>query len=322
MKTIGKISLILTAVFFVSVIISVIAGPAQLFSGFESASVNQFDKISSSGVQELDVNLLDTKLNIHPIKGEDFEFNLTGSYAKNKYNNSIELSAEKLGSTINVHINYPERLVLINRHLNLEIGVPESYRGELRINVASGNIYAENLSTSEFEITGASGNIVVNNIENAGDSSIKTASGNINVQEFKSESLAFRSISGNINCRDIQSANNFNSETTSGNIEVMYLSSEYSDFKSVSGEILVKDSNKINSVTTTSGDVEIRNSEIRNGLNIKTISGGVSLNPSDGTSVNLIFETVSGKINNDYGDINGGTDKIFVKTTSGDLTIY
>lgn len=322
MKTLGIVSIVLAIVCVVSFGIAIALGPVLLFNGFESQSVNQFEKASISGVDELKIDLLDTELQVYPVYENEFEFTLTGTYAKNDYENSIELSVEKIGSVLDVTINYPEWLVLINRDLDLAVGVPESYYGKLKVEVSSGDVDIKNLKTKEFEIVTLSGEIDIYNIENSGESFVKSSSGDIKINEFKSQISRVESLSGEVSCGNIDSVDSFSLETTSGDIFVRNLLTEYSEFKSLSGEIEIEDSRKINSVTTTSGDVNIKNLEIHNDLKVKTLSGGVDLDFVDGSLIDLDFDSLSGDLDNSFGDISEGDNKVYVKTTSGDLNVY
>ncbi len=322
MKTIGVVSIILAVIFIVSTAIAIALGPVMIFQGFETANVYQFEKVSSLGINELNVDLLDTELQIYPIKGTDFEFALTGTYAKNEYNNSVELSVEKTGNVLNVAVIYPDWLFLINRNLNLNVGVPEEYYGKLKVEISSGNVNIKNLNTTEFEIISVSGKVEIENIENLGKASVRTSSGNVDIKEFNSEELKIKSVSGEIDCRDIKSAENFGVETSSGNVMIRNLLTEHSEFKTVSGEIDIENSKKINSLRTSSGNIDIKNLEIGNEMNIRTVSGEVDLDFFEGSLIDLEFDSVSGDLENDFGIIVNGKYEINVKTTSGNLRVY
>ncbi len=322
MRTIGIVSIVLAVICVISFGIAIALGPVMLFQGFESQNVNQFEKISSSGVNELKLNLLDSELKIYPIEGNEFEFTLTGTYAKNEYNKSVELSVEKTGDILDVTVIYPDWLVLINRNLYLAVGVPKGYSGTFSIITASGDVDIRNLDATEFKITSASGEVDIENIKASGEASVKTASGDIDIKEFNSDNLIIESISGEVNCENVYSAEEFNLKTTSGDIAIKNLLTDYSKFKTISGEIYIENSKKINSIITTSGDIDIKNLEIDNELNIKTISGEIYLDFVEGSLINLEFDSVSGDLENEFGNIYGGENKVYVKTTSGDLKVY
>ncbi len=321
MKSTGIISIVLAMICLVSFGIAIALGPIMLFQGFESTSVNQFEKTSLKGVNELKINLLDSELKIYPIEGDEFKFTLTGTYAKNEYNNNVNLSVKKTGNILDVKVIYPDWIFLINRNLNLVVEVPKEYYGKLDVTTASGDIDIRNLNTTEFKIISASGEVDAYNIDNSEEGVIRTASGDIGIKEFNSDELLIKSISGEVSCEYIEVLNSFNVETSSGDIKVKNLLNEYGEFKSISGEIDIENSKKINSIKTTSGDINIKNLEIDNDLYIQSISGEVYLDFIEGSLIDLEFDSGSGDLDNSFGNIYKGKNRVYVKTTSGDLDI-
>lgn len=284
MSSLGKISIILAIIFVISSVIAILTGPIQLIpKGFESANINLFDKAQLSGVNVLEISTPDADVNVYPINGSEFDIKLTGTYAENKYGSNVNLSVEKIGDKLEVKVVYPNlNFVLINRDFNLDIGVPENYSGELFIVSASGNVKIEDLDLKNIKIN--------------------TASGEIEVKDLISE--------------------NTNIESVSGNIDIENLETEESEFKSVSGEIEISDSKKINAIETTSGNIQITNYLVSEDMNLESVSGEVRLDLIDYSSIDLKFESVSGDLENDFGEIYGGENKISVETTSGDLRVY
>lgn len=324
MKTIGKVSIILAIIFVISSVIAILTGPIQLIpQGFESASINQFEKASLTGVNALEISVPDAEVNVYPIQGENFEVNLTGYYAKNEYGSNVNLSVEKIGETLEIKVIYPNiNFVVINRDFNLYVGIPENYSGEINVVSASGDIEVNNINTKEFEVNTASGEIKISNINNSGNSIIRSSSGNIDINNINSEDISLRSISGEITCEDIKGNNEFYSETSSGDIKVRNLENSEGNFRSISGEITLINLKEINSITTSSGNIKIIGYLVNNELNIKSISGEVELDLIEDSSVDLRFESVSGDLDNDFGDVYGGDNNVYVKTTSGELRIY
>lgn len=323
MKIIGKISIILTIVFFVSLTICILTGPIQIFTGFESVSINQFERESLSGIEVVEVSVPDADVNIYPITGDEFDIALTGYYAKNEYGGNVNLSVEKAVNILNIKIIYPNnRIIIINRDFNLDIGVPENYSGEIIVFSASGNIKISDFDLENLEAKTLSGEIEIENINNSRDSLIKSASGDIDIKNLNSENIKIESISGETEGNYIKSENEFYSETSSGNIEINYLETNKGNFESISGGITLRNSKNINSVKTTSGKIEIEGYEINENLNLKTVSGDINLDLTENSSVNIIFKSVSGDLDNSFGEIEDGNNLINVKTTSGDFRVY
>lgn len=303
MKALGKLSIILVIIFFVSTAVAIATGPVVLFNGFETSSVYQTSNVSMQNINELNVNAYDSELTVHPIKGDNLEAILTGTYAKNRYEYNLNLSVEKSGNSVLVKIVYPNnQIILINKNLKLDIGVPENYSGQLNLETTSGNLKANNLKTEKLSVKSTSGEISIEDINNSGDSSIVSTSGNIDVGNLITSSSKFKSTSGEITITDSENINSI--QTTSGNIEV----NRYSPENNANFE-------------TTSGNIEIDGYSPRNNASFETTSGEVTFNLKDGSSVLVEFKSVSGDLKNSFGDILNGKYNIYVKTTSGNLRI-
>jgi DUF4097 and DUF4098 domain-containing protein YvlB len=324
MKRISKVTLILLIVFLISSMLAIITGPAILISqGFESENIYYHEEAPLTGVNALQISVSDADVKIYPVKGEYFEINLTGNYAGNEYGSNVNLSIEKMGENLEIKVVYPKvNLVIINRDFTLYVGIPENYTEDIKVTSDSGDIFINNISTKKFEIDTASGEIKISEMNSSINSNIRSSSGDIKIEEFNSEEIEIKSISGEIFCENIKSKNGFNVETSSGDINIKNLENSEGNFKSISGEINLVSLEKINSIITSSGNIKIISYLINNNLNIKTVSGEVELDLKEDSSIDLEFESVSGYLKNHFGDIYEGENKVYVKTSSGDLSIY
>lgn len=342
MKTIGKITIILAAIFLISSIISILAGPINLFSGIEKIETtltSHFEKTSAQEINLLKVDVSEADLNIYPVKGNEFLINLTMNYPS-EYAEKVNISVKRNGETIEVKIIDPNRIFFINKYLRLDIGIPENYSKKIMISTASGDLSIKNINLENFETDTASGEIEIINLtskeniklisvsgdidgENLISDNFKlvTSSGEIRANGLKSKNeITMDSISGDIYSEDIKSES-FNVKTISGEIIMENISSKTNYFESVSGDINIISPDNLNTLKTRSGEVIIEKYFIQNNLDVETISGDVYIELIDESSVNLGFESVSGDLENYFGDIHSGKNKINVNTTSGELII-
>lgn len=324
MKTIGKVSLILLIVFLISSMLAILTGPASLIpQGFESESIYYYEEAPLTGINSLQISVPDVDVEVYPVNGEDLEINLTGNYASNEYGSNVNISIEKIGENSEIKVIYPKiNLIVINRDFNLYVGIPENYSGDIKVTSASGDIVINNINAKKFEIETASGEVKISEVNSSINSIIRSSSGDIKIERHNSGNIDIKSISGEISCENIKSNNEFNVETSSGDIDVNNLENSEGNFKSISGEINLEELERINSIITSSGDVKINSYKINNDLNIKTVSGEVELDLKENSSIDLEFESNSGDLDNDFRDVYGGKNKIYVKTGSGDLSIY
>lgn len=147
-----------------------------------------------------------------------------------------------------------------------------------------------------------------------GDLVLTSTSGALDVRGIVLEDTSLNSVSGRVIVDDL-TASSIDIESTSGRISL----------KDISGRL---------SISSTSGEVSCELKELRDHIEINTISGAVRLYIPETSSFDLDLESVSGKIQNEfelktiYVDDNnleatagGGEFNIDIKTTSGSINI-
>lgn len=140
----------------------------------------------------------------------------------------------------------------------------------------------------------------------------------IYLPENYSNNLVVNSISGDV----YQNSNNLSDcsiESVSGDLKLNNLYCNNLILKTTSGDINLLNG-RINNAKTISGDINLERIDINNDLNLKTVSGDVNIYPTKDSKFEINFNTISGDLNkeNSYGP---STNKVYVKTTSGDLKI-
>jgi len=291
MKFIGKFSIVLGAVFLVSGILASLI----FFASFDWNDLDESDyftylnqkaNFSVQGIKGVHSDFVSEDITVEEISGDEFVFNLQGYYPKNNNGEYPELKVEKIGDSLDVHVEFPQKRYIFginSRKSNLYVGFPENYSSNFKIDVASGDVFVNGVVFDDFEVDAVSGEIELTNLEFLGDSFIETSSGNIDIK--------------NLSCE------NFN-------------------VRSVSGEISIRNSEGINFVKTSSGDISMSGLKIKNNLDIESVSGEVDLGLVGGSSVDVEFESVSGDFDNDFGNVHDGNYEVYVKTSSGDLRVY
>lgn len=290
MKGIAKFALILGIICIASFVLAGILfvsvyGDYKFNNPKYYKQVNQFEQYNLIQIDKISVDSASEDIIVNAIEGKNATFNFTGFYNYGKYENPPKLVLEKNGNELNINIKYEKPMNLVgisSQEMKINIGIPKEY--------------AEDLSVSS-----ASGDVKLNEM-NLADIVMETASGDINVKNLNSHGNTINSVSGDI----IIENSKF----------------EDSSVKSVSGDINIINSGTLNILETTSGEITIENYEITRELKINTISGDINLDLSDNSSVNVIFDSVSGDLKNDFGNIYNGKNNIYTETTSGDLRVY
>ncbi|MEZ3446966.1 MAG: DUF4097 domain-containing protein [Lachnospiraceae bacterium] len=178
-----------------------------------------------------------------------------------------------------------------------EIRLPASYKGQLSLSSASGDIRSEmDISLAEgFQAEAVSGDVVIPNIT-ASKVSLGSSSGDIKVY----------AVSAGIN----DSAGAVDIETVSGDINVGQLAGEI-DIESSSGEITVKQLTGATKIKSISGNIE--SESIAGDAWLGTTSGDIAVQRIDGA---VTAESSSGGVK-----ILAGAGGRNVKTTSGDIRL-
>lgn len=178
-----------------------------------------------------------------------------------------------------------------------EIGLPSSYKGQLVLSTASGEIGSQIdiALEKEFQASTSSGDVTIPNIT-AKTVSLNSTSGDIEV--------------GAIYTDVSDAAGAVTIATSSGNIEVDQLTGGM-DIESTSGEITVKQLTGETKIKSSSGN--IKSETITGDTRLETTSGDISVKHIDGA---VTAEASSGRI-----EIHEGSGERTVRTTSGDIQL-
>jgi len=310
MKTIGKFVIILAIICIVSWGIAT----ALFFSVYGDYAINNpkyykqassFEQTNATGIEKISINSASEDILVNVIERGNVTFNLTGYYNYGKYDNPPKLLLEKNGNEVIVRVFYEKPINLIgisSQDMKVYVNIPKNYSGDISVLSASGDVELNKINLNNLEATSASGNINLENIKVKNKAKINAVSGDINIISLSSKESRIESISGEINLEDAR-ANRI-------------------DLSSVSGEINTINSENISSITTTSGEIEIENYSIKEDLNIESVSGEIELDLAEDSSIDLDFKSTSGDLENDFGKVYGGENKVNVKTNSGDLRVY
>ena len=285
----GSLAIILLAMFVFAKILGaelrLYTSKNSLKSVSESIPLENIDNINIYS-KFADINIKSTEEeNLKVVK---YYTNNDNSYEKEVSDSTISISDFNNYKCIGICINMP----------HYDIFIPTSYKGNITIKTVSGDITSfKDLIAPELNIKTTNGNITLDNTINTNTISINSVSGDITINDITADHLNISTTNGNLNITSIDSPTNIIT-TASGNITL----------NNLVGGI------DINSI---SGDVNINLQELTLNSEIKTISGNVDINTNG--EMNLETDTITGsvKIN---GSLTSGK-KLFIKTTSGDISV-
>lgn len=285
----GSLSIILLAMF---VFAKILGAELRLYTSRNSLK-SASEYISLENIEDINIYSKYAKINIKSTKEENLKIvkyytSNDNNYEKEIINNSISIS----------DFNNYKCIGICTNMTYYDIFVPDSYKGNITIKTVSGDINSyKDLIAPELNIKTTSGDIILNNTINTNMISINSVNGNITINDITGEHLNISTTNGDLNIKNIDSPTNIIT-TASGNIIL----------NNLVGGI---------DVNSISGDIKINIKELTLNSEIKTISGNININTE--TEINVETDTITGNIVINKPLTNG--KKIFIKTTSGDISV-
>lgn len=192
---------------------------------------------------------------------EDKELNLTSD------NEVLKIDEEETYFCVGI-CNFVEHKIIIS--------IPKDIDYELALQTTSGDVYVPDISLTNISIKSVSGDIGMINadkaklettsgdieVHNVSDLTVKTVSGEVDVNQIK-RSCNIKTTSGDIDIELLEITHNSKISTISGDVEISSNVGSYVKTKTVSGEVDIQNNDRYAKtelvVTTTSGDIEVKN---------------------------------------------------------------
>ena len=180
------------------------------------------------------------------------------------------------------------------------VTLPKEYDGEIEVDVLNGDITVNAITAGKADFDTTNGDIVLKNTT-LKETKLDITSGKVNVVGSALDSLEVDVINGDIQISQTSVSNKLKTSLTNGD----HL------FENVSAGSF--------DVNTTNGDFNLKKIECTSLVNVKVITGSVSISMKGAKEeYKTALSTGTGKIK---GETSEGTKIITVKTTVGDITI-
>ena len=309
--------------FILIIIAGLFLGAAQFFQP-QSGNVAQSGGVQRdlliAGIHSLTINYPDGKVNLSAGTGDSItfrEYTMLGLAEKD----NLSVITENGIATVSV-LNpkgFPFNLFNFTNP-RLEVTVPQSLLDNLKsiqISTTNGDIDLPNLKTDQLEIKTASGDIK-NGRLTATNAVISTISGSISDLEIQADQLDLATVSGKISTAKL-TGGTLKVRSVSESMDHLVIDAKSLTMNSISGDIKADVNSPTNSISTTSGNIQIKLGPSISSGEFKSISGNVGLIIPDDT-VEIEYSTTSGNIKINTVQIrNNG--RISVSTTSGNIDI-
>ena len=295
----------------------------------------------SSDIENIQMNLKDVDVVAHLVDSNKVEVDETF------YNNKefiVELK-ENNGKVVIQNRQMEDRgfrwfnlfRVKNDKYHKIEVNIPNSFRGELKIESTSGEIKVEDpLILAKLEVKTTSGDIQLEEVE--AESKIVSTSGVISIEKIKGENYEIRTTSGDIHLKEGQG--NLTLATTSGESQLGCIVGDKHKLNSTSADISIEEMQGEYEVGSTSGcftveklkgygvgeftsgDVCIEEIELEGDMNFKTISGDIQLMFNEDVSASVDMNSRTGNIEGDVDIKYTNHHKTKATTQLGDHSLY
>ncbi|MCH5297384.1 MAG: DUF4097 family beta strand repeat protein [Ruminococcus sp.] len=159
-----------------------------------------------------------------------------------------------------------------------DVSFLSNVKKEASIKTVSGDIYVGKSSAKKIDIHSTSGDLTISSINFSDEIKVKSVSGDIKLSNIECQNIISNTTSGNHTFSSVNAKNNIRIESVSGDVDLYQCDSETMNIKTTSGDVtgtLLTD--KIFDIKTTSGNINVPQSDIGGKCEIRTTSGDVKL---------------------------------------------
>jgi len=264
--------------------------------------VDEQRSLDLSGIEDIDVATSSTDVYIAASEGNSVEARLHGTVYTGQADAIPVLAAEHSGKVLEISTERKDGRKWVfgfySSDLILEIQVPRQYRGAIVVHSSSGDVEINGQNLSELSVQTSSGDMQLSSIQ-ATSITMESSSGDHWAEGIKAERSELTSSSGKIRVKDLQGG--AGAESSSGDITL--------GFEAFTSDLEVRSS---------SGDVELyltETAEFR--VEARASSGDIDC------AFPISLDQAGSQVDRNrlYGTVGGGTHRVAVRTSSGDITI-
>lgn len=200
--------------------------------------IHESKNLALEGITKINVEGKFTDVELIPGGDISADFTLEG-----RANADTKMEIIRGGDTVNVNIKSKNEMQwsfnsgLSGSRLRLRVALPKAYRGDMRVQVGSGDVTAGDLELNDFEIKSGSGDVKVNQV------AVKnlTASSGSGDQKFsgKVERLTASTGSGDMSLHDLI-GKSLTVSTGSGELKISDIQAQVAMAKTGSGDAVVR----------------------------------------------------------------------------------
>ena len=237
--------------FGIMIVSFLIAGSIMKFDGFKGAMFRSPEKITqgdinivelfnAADIKDIDANTVSTDISVIPVDSNEVKVHFYGYSRGGSSNSAPELIAEMRGNKLDIEVRHKFNINFgfnfHNEKLKLDVYVPRSYAGNIKLGTVSGDLDISGFNLEKLDCESVSGELKISSV-NTRECALNTTSGDGSARDFSGR-LEFHSVSGGFNAELNKLIGDVKVSTTSGGgkLRIPEDSDFNVNFSSVSGK--------------------------------------------------------------------------------------
>lgn len=268
--------------------------------------MNKEEIVGVEGIDKIQLSVASSDIYLH--KSEDDKIKVVQRSAK-ELKEEEKFTLERNGSTLKIVEHVKRYFVLFSfqmHHSIYDIYIPENYSRDIKIEGASSDIHVvDALTFGNVELKSTSGDVTLQALLTGEMVNLTTVSGEVKTEAVKAKQGKLSTVSGNIDLKGLE-------------VE------SYVNVDSVSGELRMTSFKGAGKLSSTSGNIWIKEALFTGASQAKTVSGNIQVLVLPENSIDVYDKTVSGKVTIDNSCRRMGKEpyqRIDLSTTSGNIAL-
>jgi len=285
----------------------------------------------------LQAESIDTEILLSRTDQSDVRIRAVGTVQSNRRRCIPELSVRRDGRTLRATIEScrgPVALLRMHGELTIAVELPRSWRGDVELSTASGNITVEEADDLvRFAARVSSGRIDLGEVA-ADQADLRTSSGEIRANSITATRVRLDASSGNISLHRIEGT--VEAELSSQDLRLDFTGRRGRvEAESASGLLLIENLDGSVDLDVSSGDIRVSFAEFRENSRIESASGNIGVGVPENARFDVELSTASGDIRVDFpmthqgsieddrvsGSVQGGGPILEIETRSGNMHV-
>ena len=258
-----------------------------------------------------------TNATVSSYNGDKFLAELTEEVSGSKETNLPQMYVEQKDNKVRIFFVAKKKIkfsFISTGKINLNIKVPENYRGKINLESNVQDILIENLTIGTLHAKNDNGNLILNNVE-ADELVASSSSGNIDLDNIKAQKAEIFSSTGNIKGGDLTVKDGYYYNSV-GNIKIESLNGINSKIYNCNGYVKIEELMGGLDVENLNASINVTILKLTKDVRVKCDNGTTRLYLPKDSAFNYKYTNGLGTVKFDF-DLEENKEKIDFVTKSG-----